>query len=87
LIFPLSGAKNGATQIERNPVNGDLILNGNLFTDNSKPYRVFGNNGKTLTVNTALGIGLLVRSVSPSTAAVTTLSSSAQTKPTAAEQT
>ena len=53
----LSGAKNGASQIELNPVNGDLVINGNIFNDNSKPYHVFGNNGKTLTVNTTLGVG------------------------------
>lgn len=53
----LSGAKNGATQIELNPVNGDLVLNGNIFNDNSKPYVVFGANSKTLTVNTTLGVG------------------------------
>ncbi len=51
----LSGAKNGASSIELNPVNGDLILNGSIFNDNNRPYSVFGNNGKMLTVNTVLG--------------------------------
>ncbi|MFO1531148.1 MAG: autotransporter-associated beta strand repeat-containing protein, partial [Kiritimatiellia bacterium] len=51
------GAKNGATQIELNPVNGDLTLNGAIFNDNSVPYAVYGNNGKTLTINTTLGVG------------------------------
>src|SRR5207237_6460661 len=51
---PLSGAKNGAGQIELNPVNGDLILNGSIFNDNNKNYHVFGSNGKTLTLNTVL---------------------------------
>ena len=53
----LSGAKNGATQIELNPVNGNLTLNGAIFNDNSVPYAVYGNNGKTLTINTTLGVG------------------------------
>src|SRR4051794_2413126 len=48
--LPLSGAKNGASQIELNPVNGDLIIGGSIFNDNSKPYAVFGNNSKTLTL-------------------------------------
>lgn len=60
----LSGAKNGASQIELNPVNGDIVLNGNLYNDNSKPYRVYGNNGKTLTVNTSLGVNASPSSVS-----------------------
>lgn len=60
----LSGAKNGATQIELNPVNGDLVLNGNLYNDNSKPYYVYGNNGKTLTVNSSLGVGSTASNVS-----------------------
>ena len=59
-----SGGKNGASQIELNPVNGNLVLNGNLYNDNSKPYYVYGNNGKTLTVNTALGVGGSAASVS-----------------------
>jgi autotransporter-associated beta strand protein len=53
----LSGAKNGATQIELNPVNGNLVLNGNIFNDNAKPYHVFGNNGKSVTINVTLGTG------------------------------
>ncbi|NBO94215.1 MAG: hypothetical protein EBV06_18180, partial [Planctomycetia bacterium] len=51
----LSGAKNGATQIELNPVNGDLTLNGNLYNDNNVAYRTYGGNSKLLTVNTSLG--------------------------------
>lgn len=50
----LSGGKNGASQIELNPVNGDLQLNGNVYNDNNLRYKVYGNNSKMLTVNTAL---------------------------------
>jgi autotransporter-associated beta strand protein len=50
----LSGGKNGATQIELNPVNGDLQLDGNIYNDNNVRYKVYGSNGKMLTVNTAL---------------------------------
>ncbi|NBT90674.1 MAG: hypothetical protein EBT50_07590, partial [Verrucomicrobia bacterium] len=50
----LSGGKNGATQIELNPVNGDLTLNGNIYNDNNLRYKVYGANSKMLTVNTAL---------------------------------
>ena len=53
----LSGAKNGATQIELNPVNGGLTIDGTIFNDNSRPYQVYGNNGHTLTVNSGLGVG------------------------------
>ena len=49
-----SGGKNGASQIELNPVNGDLTLNGNLYNDNNLRYKVYGANSKMLTVNTAL---------------------------------
>lgn len=59
-----SGAKNGATQIEINPVNGNIVLNGSLFNDNAKPYYVYGNNGKSLTLNTTLGVGSSAASVS-----------------------
>lgn len=51
----LSGGKNGATQIELNPVNGDLQLDGNIYNDNNRLYKVYGNNGKMLTINTVLG--------------------------------
>jgi autotransporter-associated beta strand protein len=64
ITMNLSGAKNGATHIELNPANGNLTLNGSLFNDNSKPYEVWGNNGKTLTVNTNLGVGSSASSVS-----------------------
>ncbi|MFM7240128.1 MAG: beta strand repeat-containing protein, partial [Cyanobium sp.] len=50
----LSGGKNGATQIELNPANGDLTLNGNIYNDNNLRYKVYGANSKMLTVNTAL---------------------------------
>lgn len=60
----LSGAKNTAAQIELNPVNGNLVLNGAIFNDNSKPYFVYGANGKTLTVNTVLGVGNTAANVS-----------------------
>ncbi len=60
----LSGAKNGAAQIELNPVNGDLVINGTMYNDNSKPYVVYGNNGKTLTLNSTLGVGSSPLSVS-----------------------
>jgi autotransporter-associated beta strand protein len=60
----LSGAKNGAAQIELNPVNGDLVMNGAVFNDNSKPYHVYGNNNKTLTLNTTLGVGGTASNVS-----------------------
>lgn len=64
ITLPLSGAKNGATQIELNPVNGNLTLNGSIFNDNSKPYFVYGDNGKTLTLNTILGVGSNASAVS-----------------------
>ena len=60
----LSGAKNGATQIELNPVKGDLIINGTIYNENSKPYYVYGTNGKTLTVNSTLGVGTTAANVS-----------------------
>lgn len=61
-----SGAKNGAAQIELNPVNGDMSFSStsNLYNDNSKAYHVYGNNGKTLTLNTALGVGGTAANVS-----------------------
>ena len=51
---PTSGAKNGATQIELNPVSGDLILNANVYNDNNKPFFVYGPNSKMLTIGTGL---------------------------------
>ena len=60
----LSGGKNGASQIEFNPRSGNIVLNGNVYNDNSKPYHIYGNNGKTLTLNTALGVGGSPNSVS-----------------------
>jgi hypothetical protein len=53
----LSGGKFGANQIELNPANGDLTMNGNLSNDFSNDYRVYGASGKTLTLNTTLGVG------------------------------
>ena len=53
----LSGGKDGATSIQLNPVNGNLTLSGTLYNDFSNDYEVYGNNGKTLTLNTALGVG------------------------------
>lgn len=50
----LSGAKNGASQIELNPVSGDLQLDGNIYNDNNVRYKVYGANSKMLTINTAL---------------------------------
>ena len=42
----LSGGKNGATQIELNPANGDLTLNGNLYNDNNLRYKVYGSTAR-----------------------------------------
>jgi hypothetical protein len=53
----LSGGKSGATAIELNPVNGNLTMSGNLYNDFSNDYLVFGTNGKTLTLNSTLGVG------------------------------
>jgi hypothetical protein len=53
----LSGGKSGATAIELNPVNGNLTMSGNLYNDFSNDYLVFGTTGKTLTLNTTLGVG------------------------------
>jgi hypothetical protein len=47
----LSGGKDGAASIQLNPVNGNLTLSGNLYNDFSNDYEVYGNNGKTLTLN------------------------------------
>ena len=51
----LSGGKFGATNIELNPVNGDLVINGPFFNDNSLSYNIWGNTGRTLTLNSTLG--------------------------------
>ena len=53
----LSGGKSGATAIELNPVNGNLTMSGNLYNDFSNDYIVYGTTGKTLTLNTTLGVG------------------------------
>ncbi|NDF06472.1 MAG: hypothetical protein EB066_08615, partial [Betaproteobacteria bacterium] len=53
-----SGGKSGATAIELNPVNGDMIFSGgNLYNDNSLGYKVYGGNSKMLTLGTTLGVG------------------------------
>ena len=51
----LSGGKFDATNIELNPVNGDLVINGTIFNDNSRSYNIWGNTGRTLTLNSTLG--------------------------------
>ncbi|MCG3147986.1 MAG: hypothetical protein PCFJNLEI_01428 [Verrucomicrobiae bacterium] len=51
--MPLSG-KN-STKIELNPVQGNLVLQNNLYNDNSKPFEIWGDNGKTITVSGTLG--------------------------------
>jgi hypothetical protein len=53
----LSGGKSGAPWIELNPVNGNLTMSGNLYNDFSNDYLVFGTTGKTLTLNSTLGVG------------------------------
>ena len=57
ITVDLSGGKNGAPWIELNPVNGNLTMSGNFYNDISSDYLVFGTNGKTLTLNTTLGVG------------------------------
>lgn len=51
----LSGGLFGAGDIQLNPVNGDLVINGTIFNDNSKSYNIYGNTGRTLTLNSTLG--------------------------------
>jgi autotransporter-associated beta strand protein len=58
VTMPLSGGKDGAADIQLNPVNGSLILSGTIFNDDSKSYAVFGSQTATVTnleLNTALG--------------------------------
>jgi len=57
VTMDLSGGKSGATAIELNPVNGNLTMSGNLYNDFSNDYLVFGTTGKTLTLNSTLGVG------------------------------
>jgi hypothetical protein len=59
----LSGGKFGANRIELNPVKGDLTMDGNLYNDFSNDYLVFGTTGKTLTLNTTLGVGATAANV------------------------
>jgi fibronectin-binding autotransporter adhesin len=54
----LSGGKDGASDIQLNPVKGSLILSGTIYNDNSVDYFVYGSDTGTttnLTLNTALG--------------------------------
>jgi autotransporter-associated beta strand protein len=51
----LSGGKFGASDIQLNPVNGDLVINGTIYNDNSLGYSIWGNTGRTLTLNSTLG--------------------------------
>ena len=60
----LTGAYSGASHIELNPVNGDLIINGNLYNDNTKPYQVYGGNAKMLTIASGLGYNATPTNVS-----------------------
>ncbi len=58
VTMALSGGGDGAGGIELNPVNGDLILSGTIYNDNSLDYTVWGSQSgttTTLTLNTALG--------------------------------
>jgi autotransporter-associated beta strand protein len=41
-----------------------MVINGSIFNDNSRGYRVYGATGKTLTLNSALGVGSSAGSVS-----------------------
>ena len=59
----LSGGLHGATAIELNPVNGNLTMSGNLYNDFSNDYLVYGTTGKTLTLNTTLGVGATAANV------------------------
>lgn len=53
--IPLSGAKNGATRIELNPVSGDLTFTQPIYNENNKPFYVYGSNSKMLTIANTLG--------------------------------
>ncbi|MFM8530070.1 MAG: beta strand repeat-containing protein [Ilumatobacteraceae bacterium] len=55
--MPLSGGKNGATEIQLNPVVANLTLNGEIYNDNSVDYVGYGSTGTmtTLTLNCAIG--------------------------------
>jgi autotransporter-associated beta strand protein len=57
VVMNLSGGKDGASDIQLNPVKGSLILSGTIFNDNSVDYTVYGGEGAStsLTLNTALG--------------------------------
>ena len=65
LNMSVSGAKNGSSDIQLNPVNGNLTLTStaNLYNDNSVDYNVYGNTGKTLTLNLNLGVGTTAANV------------------------
>ena len=54
----LSGGKDGASDIQLNPVKGSLTLSGTIYNDNSVDYTVYGSDTGTITnlpLNTALG--------------------------------
>ena len=54
----LSGGKFGASDIQLNPVKGNLILSGTIYNDNNIDYTVYGSDTATvttLTLNTELG--------------------------------
>jgi autotransporter-associated beta strand protein len=58
VVMNLSGGKDGASDIQLNPVTGSLILSGTIYNDNSVDYAVFGSQTATVTnlvLNTALG--------------------------------
>jgi autotransporter-associated beta strand protein len=55
-----------ANNVQINPVNGNLVLSGNLYNDNAKDLNVYGANGKMLRMNTAwpnnnYGVKLLIQ--------------------------
>ena len=60
----LSGGKDGASDIQLNPVKGSLTLSGTIYNDNSLDYTVYGSDTGTitnLTLNTALGPNALTQ--------------------------
>jgi autotransporter-associated beta strand protein len=77
--IPLSGANNGAPQIELNPINADLTINGNIYNTNNKPFYSYGSNSKMLTI----GVGLTGNSTVSFTVAAGGSGSSGKVKLTA----
>ena len=58
ISMPMSGGKNGVTEIQLNPVNASLTISGTIFNDNNVDYVVYGSTSSTsttLTLNTPLG--------------------------------